>query len=237
MRSLTLALILFLSTPLLAEYGGWYIEYQIKMKSGKEISAHVYRAAAYFNEDSIQNSHYLIRDLDFAYDQLLNDSITYFQKLIRYPIVYENDTFTDYAPINKASILASQIASISIINRISYSYVNSLEIMGDTKDLSWLRTPPIRRIRTGGYFCEYELFVHKESNKIQQILDLYHQYEREYEDKIEALEEIANNANGPAFYEAREKIENLEESRDEWLYNWIIKLKGEKVVVKSSCTC
>lgn len=235
MRSLFLILLLS-PLSLIAEYNGWFAEFEAIKKDGSSLHGFVYITSAYFEEDSAKNSSYLIRKLE-RLDHKVNDSILYFEHLIQYPVSREVDTSYLYTTIKPQYIPASQLDSVRILQRIEQSYIYILDILDPSSNLEWLKEDVQKEIHFSGYFCHYTLHIHRFSPEIHKVLNDLEEYERAYKLDEDELKADLQTQGGEYYRETRDKIEKLEESRDDAMREFIDRLKGEKVVLSGSCSC
>tara|TARA_B100000809_G_C15086712_1_gene511733 strand:+ start:194 stop:871 length:678 start_codon:yes stop_codon:yes gene_type:complete len=212
--------------PLLSygEYKGWFVEFQATCQNDEQIKGYVYLPVAHFNEDSVDNSAYLINHFDYK-DNKLDDTITYFNELIKYRVISESnlDTIYSYTTIKANVLLASEIKSLRITNRISSNYIYFLSILDLSSDLKWIESKPVITIYAYGYFCDRTFYIHKETKKVKDVLKEIERYKVKCKKEDSELTE--------------EELEKLQESRDIKLREFEDMLKGEKVVVSGSCTC
>jgi hypothetical protein len=206
------------------EYNGWYVEFQATCQNDEQIKGYVYLPSAYFNEDSLGNSAYLIKHFDYK-DHKLDGTITYFNELIKYRVIRENNTDTAYyyTTIKKDVLLASEIKSLRITNRMSSSYIYFLSILDLSSDLKWIESKPVTKVYAYGYFCDRTFYIHQETKKVKDVLKEIETY------KVKCTKEDSELT--------EEELENIQESRDIKLREFEDMLKGEKVVVSGSCTC
>ena len=223
----------------LAEYNGWFLKLAIETTKGEVIIGHVYRASAYFNEDSLSNERYVTRSMSHYFLQGDEPRMVYYENLVKYDYVPEGgtETYSVYTLIGEKSILVSDIKNIKILNHIDFSYLVNVASAHALRDTIWMKTPPVAKYIVDGYLCSWQLFVHEESANTKQVLAELKAFNNKNQQQLKKLEEELDYANGDYYREIEAKIETLEEGLDEAASDILAKLNGERVVIISFCSC
>ena len=121
-----------------------------------------------------------------------------------------------YKLVDISEINPSAISEIKITDSFSYRYLTTISNDLTLSDRSWMKTVPVEKIITGGYYCDYQIFVHKKSAKITEI-------RKELDVKMKKWEDIELSSHNVNTYgnEIRKIID---------------KLNGLQVVVVSFCS-
>jgi hypothetical protein len=205
--------ILLFSYAVKAEYNGYHFEFTIETTEGQLLKGYVYKASAYLDEDSLSNSDYLIKAFSDDWNGH-TDSIKYFKNRIKYNFYNQNDTGFIFYLLNEEIIPSSSVKKIKIDEMIDYGYLSGIANELTLRDTSWMKKRPVKIATAGGYLCDAQIFIHKDSKKIKKLLK-----------EIEAIEAKYNDMGG-----GNDKF-------DDEIQKVIEKFKGEKVVIITTCTC
>ena len=217
-KIITILIVIFLSISVRAEYNGYHIKFAIKTTKEKINIGFVYVASAYLNTDSLKNTEYLKKALNKSDKK---DSLVYFRERIKYEYRNVGDSLGEkiqiYSLNNKQAISLQDIMSISIVEMIDDSYLIGISSPLSISDTTWINKAPLSSYAFGGYLCYHQIFVHKSSKKIENIIN-------KLKTKQKILEGVEIN------HENGDKI-------DGELWEIIKELYTEKVVIITECTC
>lgn len=221
-KIITILTIFFISTTVRAEYNGYHIKFEIKTAKGKTKVGFAYLTSDYLNTDSLKNTTYLKKALDQSSKQWeKRDSLVYFKERIKYeyrPASNNlNEKTTIYSLDNKQAILHKEIHSINIIEIIDYTYLKRISSPLSISDTTWTNKEPLSSYSFGGYLCYHQIYMHKNSKKVDKIIKQLQAKQNELKDT-----EINSN-NGHEIDKAFREI--------------IKDLYGEKVVIITECSC
>lgn len=237
-KALIIILFILLSPKSYGEYNGWFIKFEIETTSNTVIIGHVYIASAYFNEDSTNSNSYLLKRFDLL-DYNSNGNIHFYKNLLKYecaPYDSINPNFV-YTILNEDSIPTNQVRNISVSKMISFGYLTSIGSNHDMKDTTWMKTPPVQLESAGGYFCDWQIFVHDKNEETDRIINEVNTLKLKFTAELQELEEELGYLNGEEYERAKEKIQKKEESMDGQFPKIIGKFNGLKVVVITFCSC
>lgn len=235
-KSLLLFLFCLLLFNLKAEYNGYYFKLKLTLANTKEVTAYTYKADAYLNHDSLNSTNYLKRVLN-EYDK--NETrFTFFKQLISYQFLVnpeEKQTNIIYTTIDKDFVLLTNIKSIVIEKMIEQSY--DVGIFSDLSlaDSNWMKQTPIQHLSIGGYLNSYDLFIHQNSKKIVKILTELKLLMEENELQWKEFDENSLNQvlGEEELAKKREELEKI----DDKIYQILLKIKREKVVIIGYYSC
>lgn len=235
-KSLLLFLFCLLLFNLKAEYNGYYFKLKLTLSNAKEVTAYTYKAYAYLNHDSLNSTNYLKRVLN-EYDK--NEArFTFFKQLISYKFLVnpeEKQFSIIYTTIDKDFVLLANIKSIVIEKMIEQNY--DVGIFSDLSlaDTNWMKQTPLHHVSVGGYLNSYDLFIHQNSKKTVEILSelklLTEENERQWKEFDEdSLNQVFSEE------ETSKKREELEKIDDK-IYQLLLKIKREKVIIIGYYSC
>lgn len=231
-------LILFcLSYSAFAEYNGWFLKIEITTANNEVIIGHIYRASAYFEEDSLSDEHYTTKALTRSFTE--DEHFVYFKTLYKYEYVPLGglEPTHIYALLNEQGIATTEIKNISVLDRIDFSYLENIASGHKLSDTLWMKEPPVVKAIADGYLCSWQVFVHEQSANTQKVLAELAVYQTKNAQQFKKLEEELEYANGEHYREIETKIDELQESLDEMASDILAQLDGEKVVIISFCSC
>ena len=157
--------------------------------------------------DFFKNAECLKEIFSQSWQFVHNDTLNYYQnRLPRYN-----------ALINRTNIPLKKIKTIKLdkIVEVGTDYIISkLQL----QDSIWLKNDPIKRVAIPGIFCIWDIFIHINSEEVEQII-------KQAKLKTEELNLCAHRQ--------EEKIRDIETEIREILNQ----LNGHKVVVTAFCTC
>ena len=175
----------------------------------------MYVSTSFIDLQSIDNSEYLKKQLSSA-SCLQNGNIIYYKNRISYEYDGDNKRVKVYKLVDIAEINPSAISEIMITDSFKFGYLTTISNDLTLSDRSWMKTVPLEKIIAGGYYCDYQIFVHKKSVKITQI-------QKELDLKMKEWKDIElSNQNGNTYGNEIRKIMD--------------KFNGLQVVVISFCS-
>ena len=235
-KILVILLLVLSSYTLKAEYNGWYIQFKITTNADSSILGWAYVAEAYFKKDSINNSNYLIERFDVL-DHQQRGTINFYHHLLTYRFKsFAGDDEKIYTMLAEDSIEVNEIKSIEVLKMHEFWYLQGVVSKHEISDTTWMQTPVLERITTGGELCTWDIFVHQKSEAIENLKATLSTIEKKYSNKIEAIEDELNYAEGD-HEKLEHEIDNLLEQKEDEMYEKIKKFKGNKVVIISFCSC
>ena len=230
MRKILIIILAFLFSPSIkAEYNGYHITIAIEHINGQISKGYVYIAADYLNMDSLHSTSYLKKALDQSWKEYdKRDSLVYFKARIKYDYTSLLDSskqlYSIYYLTSKTALSFQSIKRITIENMIDFGYTQSIANELKLSDTTWMKIAPLRTLTFSGYLISCQIFVHKESSKVNEIIKELEMNQA----KIDRLD--SNIENGQTDYIKGGKM-------DEALMLIIQKLNKQKVIVivESSC--
>ena len=215
---------MFLLTSLRAEYHGYHIKFRIENVKGQISKGYISIYSGDIDQDSLSNTHYLKKSLvnrSWTYDYK-KDSLTYFKEILKYEFNPYWDSSGKKQPLyylaNKKTISFKSIKNLRIDEIIKFGTLIGIANGLKPSDTTWMKNEPIERIIFDGYLLHFQIFIHENSPKLNEIIK---QLERK-QDKLNSIK--LQDENGNTDNAAREKI-------DDDLWNAIQKLNGLRVVV------
>lgn len=226
------------SLTLRAEYQSWYITFKAVTLQNDTITGYVSVPTEYFEEDSITYSGYLLRSFD-RMDYNPDGNFTFARHLVAYRFKYPEaeETSVAYTLVDTDYLQVSDIKHLEIVNRFNYTYLIGVANINRVADTIWAFTPTLYQEQVGGYLCDWNIFVHQTSKKVEDVLAKLKKKDaamRRLEEEYEALRERGVSE---AQEEAEKALNEREESIDEELGTLLKELEGEKVVIVSFCSC
>lgn len=227
-KILIILIISLLSINAKAEYNGYHVMFSIETYNNEIHTAYAYLAPTNLNLDSLNNKNYLQKRLDQSWkENYLKDSLTYFLERVKYDYKrhegLSDNIYSIYSLNSKASISFDDIKSIQVIDFIEQTYAVNISSPITLADSIWYKNDPIKSYSFGGYLCFYQVYVHSDSKKVDQII-------QRLLEKQKQLIELEEND------EMEIDLKNGDEIDNEF-YEIIKELNSEKVVVISECTC
>jgi hypothetical protein len=228
-RILIIIIAVVYSTSLRAEYNGYHITLSIENAKGQISKGYVYVASAYLNTDSLNNSEYLKKALDQSCkDWDKRDRLTYFKERIKYEYttVWDNSWTKNsiYYLTGKTVLSFKSIKNIKIEEMIDFGYTQGIANELKLSDTTWMKREPLNKVSFGGYLHSYQIFIHENSPKINEIIKQLEIKQKEI-DNTELQDD-----NGDTDYRKGDKI-------DEELWEIIKKLNKFKVVIIAESSC
>lgn len=226
---------------LLAEYNGHQLEFKIIMHSGKELMGYQYLPQVFKEDENQSYEEFLEEHVEVVLRNDFSDGLgehAYFNKRIVYSYLgYGSDSNEIMVLVDKRSILIDSVQSLEILSMISQTYMIGVSSLHDWSDRHWMKSPPHEKITTGGYLCDHQVFVHEDHSRTANIKQALDSLMLDFEKQIKEQEEIMRFSDGEDYYNAQEKISELEYALDEKVYMILEKFEGMKVVIVSGCTC
>jgi len=228
-KTLIILIAVIFSTSLRAEYNGYHITISIENIKGQITKGYVYVASAYLNMDSLNNSEYLKKALDQSWkDWNKRDSLTYFRDRIKYEYTAVWDSSgaknSIYYLTGKTVLSFKSIKSIKIEEMIDFGYTQGIANELKLSDTTWMKREPLRKLSFEGYLHSYQIFIHENSAKINEIIKQLEIKQKEI-DQTELQDD-----NGDTDYRKGDKI-------DDELWGIIKKLNKLKVVIIAESSC
>lgn len=198
----------------------------------------MYVASAYFDIDSIKNQDYLLSHINVDEVPLANQ-ISFFKHRLKYSYYsYGNTEKTAiYSLIDPTEFPISNIKHLEIIEIIDHGYLLNLTSNHTLKDSVWMQEEPIEKVHFGGYFCDWQLFVHRSSTKATKVIEAINVVTKTYTDSIVQLEAVIANSMDDEKAKALAELNLLQENIDTKISALLEQLDGEKVVVITFCSC
>jgi len=248
MKNILIFLVVFaFSSSLKADGASYYtVGFTIETTKGQIIKGYSWDVCdSYLSEDSTfmpvylkrlkdtaTKSEYLKRVLTYKeWNEKEVDTLFYAKHRIGYEYSIEDDSAykdTIYTLIGDTSILLSSIKNIKIDTLIfshSSSYTSGVWGNLNLSDTTWMKKEPKRKIDAQIDLCYFRIFVHEESQYVNNVIKQIEANQKEYSD-IEENQMIDSN----------EKW-NIQEVVVAQLYELLKKLKGRKVVILEGCSC
>lgn len=235
---LVFTLITLLSPKAFAEYNGWFAALQIETKTGQEFTRHVYVVSAYFDNDSVNNQNYLLQKID-ELDYFPDGKVTYYKDRLSYEYLSYGgeEKVKIYSLINEDSISIAEIAKVKILERIDFGYLLGVSSGHTLKDKIWMDQDPEQTLNEGGYFCDWQIFIHQKTKETDRIVEALTAYNKAFEAKRNTLEEDFKYSDGEDREQIKREIEKLEEEIDAEKDELIARFHKHKVVVIQFCSC
>lgn len=235
-KILVILFLVFGVNALKAEYNGWYIQFEITTKANTSIVGWTYVAEAYFNKDSIHNSNYLIERFDVL-DHQKQGTINFYHHLLTYRFKsFAGDDEKIYTLIEEDSIPVNEIKSMQVLKMHEFWYLQGVVSKHQISDTTWMKSPVLERITVGGELCTWDIFVHQKSEAVEKLKAALSIIENKYTQKIEALEEELDYAEGD-HEKLEDEIDNLLEQKEDDIFKKIKNFELKKTVIISFCSC
>ena len=221
-----------------AEYQEWYITFKAVTLQNDTITGYVRVPTVYFDEDSITSSGYLLRTFD-KLDHNPDGNFTFARHLVAYRFKYPEaeETSVAYTLVDTAYLHVSGIKHLQIVHRFNYTYLIGVVNINTIADTAWAFKPPVYHAHAGGYLCDWNIFVHASSKKVDAVLAKIKQKDAAMRQLVEDYEQLREGGMSQAREEAEKALNEREESIDEEMSNLLDALEGEKVVIVSFCSC
>ena len=236
-----LILILFLPFIVFAEYNGHQIKFSIELNDGVEIIGYNYLASVYQKDKSISYKAFLENNYELILRNQYNDSLgefTFFQNRIKYNYKdYNGENRFIFTLTDKKEIDKNNIKTFKIIELTDQSYAIGISTNHMWKDRLWMKNKPTERQSFGGTFCSHDIYIHEKNNDTDKIIDALKKLSLNFEKAIKEQQQIMDHSDGNHYYEAKEKIEKIEEDIDNKISEELQNFNGMKVVIITMCTC
>lgn len=233
--------ILFLPLIVFAEYNGHQIKFSIKLQDGIEIIGYNYLASVYQKDKSISYKEFLENNYELILRNQYNDSIgefTYFQNRIKYYYEdYNGGKSFIYTLTDKKEIDKNNIKKFKIIELTDQSYAIGISTNHQWKDRLWMNLKPVEKYSFGGTFCAHDIYIHEKNDETDKIINALKKISFNLEKAIKEQQEIMEHSDGKYYYEAKEKIEKIEEEIDRKISDELQDFNEMKVVIITMCTC
>ncbi|MGB0175936.1 MAG: hypothetical protein ACPF9D_02140 [Owenweeksia sp.] len=236
MKKVLLAVLILSGFCARAEYNGCFFKLSVEKMDGTSFIGHLYMTDAIIKTDSLNNNDYLVWNSGRG-EFMPEDSIRFYKKRLSYIISLENQQDTIYTLLEPMALSKKEIRNIRVLDKIEQSYLYGLEILHESDDYAWLSKKPQTVLKTGGYLCDWEIFIHEESPQTNEVQGKLRKYEAEAEAKLKKLSIELNSSDGPYHRELQENINSLEERLDTDIPEILKGFKGEKVVILAFCSC
>ena len=228
-----------LANNVFAEYNGWYFTLEITTTNGDKITGYTYKATAYFDLDSLENSPYLIKRLNHLDRDLDQPVFTFFQHLLTYTYALPGDTsrFKAYTMLDTHSVPLAEVEHIAVVGMIDFWYLVNIDSPHKISDTLWMNQPPVETFIADGYMCSWDVFVHEKTMQTDRVLKELNAFNNKNAKQLAEWEKELEYAGSEYREEIKQKIEDLQESLDEKASKLLLKFDGEKVVIISFCSC
>jgi hypothetical protein len=195
------------------EYNGYHVQFSFRT-SEETRNGYTYIASHYFDIDSLNSPAYLKQALSNPENR---DSLIFFRK--RFAYAYTDSSYNTgqklqiYYLADRATLPVRFIQDMKIVKMVSQSYNYGISNLLLPSDTTWMKKEPVRSIRISGHLCSHLIFIHEESKITEQV--------------IRELQKINSEEPEPG----------QEEETDTKISKTLQKLKGQKIVVLTECTC
>jgi hypothetical protein len=212
MKKILLIVGLLISSYTKAEYNEWNFKITIKTVEGKEVIGYGRTIKDAINTDSLENTNYLIKNLTEERDNIY----IYLNR-----IVYTNTSdmapmqSAEYVLLNRVAIASEFIQSLKISEWKMGSTLSNIDNNITLSDTSWIYHKPVTVVHINANSCEYDIFIHKKSKKLDSVIQEFKAVAKKHETDDDPV--------------------NVEEMREH--QQLIREMQGLKVVVISFCTC
>lgn len=233
--------ILLLPLIAFAEYNGHQIKFSVEFNDGGEIIGYSYLASIYQKDKSIGYKEFLETNYELILRNHYNDSIgefTYFQNRIKYNYKdYDGEKRFIYTLTDKKEIDKQNIKKFKIIELTDQSYAIGISTNHNWKDRLWMKTKPTEKHSFGGTFCSHDIYIHEKNDDADKIIEDLKKISLNFEKAIKEQQEIMESSDGKYYYQAKERIEKIEEEIDSKISEVLQNFDGMKVVIISMCSC
>ena len=223
-----------------AEYNGHFIKYEMEFVNGKTVIGHSYLSDKSYMAEDVSYITYLESrpDLLLVDDYGPDDTYAYHEYRLTYKFqVPKYDSGVIFTLAEKKKVDLQKVTNIHILEMIEYSYaqviINSLE----KKDEKWMRYPAVSFWSIGDGLNIFNVFVHKENNKLSQVLNEIDAETNDYQEKVEKLENELDEMDGAARNSKEEKLAQLLGQRSQQVSNALYRLFGFKLVIIGYLSC
>jgi hypothetical protein len=222
----------------MAEYNGHQIEFTIEFNNGSKVQGYNYLAIVYQKDQTLNYQEFLEQNHELLLNGQNNENeLFYFQHRIKYThFEYDDNQKFICTLTNKKSIDKTEIKSIQINEMISQPYTIGISTVHHWKDRLWMNKNPIEKISIGGFLCVHQIFIHETNPEVELLKNEIQTISTNYDREIKEQQRIMENSDGERYYQAQNKINELEKNIDVQLSELLQKFKGLKVVIVSSCT-
>lgn len=225
----------------LAEYNGHQVEFVMTLTDGSKIEGYNYLPSVFRKDESLSYKVYLEQNYELILNNQFNDSVgdwAYFEHRIKYYFAHEegNHGFI-YMLTDKKGIDQHNVESVSILSLTNQSYAIGISSFHKYEDREWMSSKAIERHSYGGRFCTNDIFIHEKNAQTDSILQALNNVTFEHRIKIQALEDEMSYSDGEPYYEAEQKINDLDEEFDSLIFELLQYFDGVKVVIITMCTC
>lgn len=243
MKSIRLSILIILLLPFAAsaEYNGHQIEFRIEMSDGESFIGYNYLSDLGHADSSLTYEEFLEKNYELILRNQFNDMVgewTCYKHRIKYDYLdYDGTKSSIHVLIDKRSINKLEIQSFEIIELIDQSYLIGVSSIHKWEDRIWMSKAPVEQFSTGGYLCDHQVFIHENDPTIEQMKKELERVQAEFEKEINEQQQIMEFSDGDPYYEAENRIEELENELDDNIADVIFGYDGLKIVIISMCTC
>ena len=100
-----------------------------------------------------------------------------------------------------------------------------------------MKTKPTEKHSFGGTFCSHDIYIHEKNDDADKIIEDLKKISLNFEKAIKEQQEIMESSDGKYYYQAKERIEKIEEEIDSKISEVLQNFDGMKVVIISMCSC
>lgn len=223
MKSIFLLLtIILLSTTVRADYEGYHFQIELETINGKNEIGFIYLISIDLDSDSLNNTDYINALLKQNWkEENQNKNLVYFKERVNYEYREVGDSLGEkmliYSLFDEQTILSKEIKSITFIDLLYIPYSIGITNPISLSDTIWMNKEPLSSYHFSGYNCNYQVFIHKNSETLETIIkDLKTKQVEINEADIDYIEGYAI---------------------DQQLWQIIEELFKEKVIIIGECTC
>lgn len=222
-----------------AEYRGVYFTLNIELKDGKMIQRYIGLNNQYMDADTISDVNQRIKKVDAGDFDSANDTISCFVHLIKYTYksFYKEQPTTIYSPLELEKVPLSKIKNLTLSNPIEFGYLIGIASEHTIKDTIWMSQSPEMAFNTGGYWCDWQVFVHKSTPKVLKVKSATEKLDAEFEKQKAGLEAQMEQTSLEEKAKLEEQLEHLQDDHNDKKGKLLEDLKGEKVVIIAFCSC
>lgn len=232
MKKLLIAAFLTVAFATRAEYTAWYVQFEL-ITANDTIVGWV-SLPAYEPESSPE----MLRQMLAMTDNKPDDTLHFAQYLVPYRYAPElgTDTLTTYTLVSYKTALLLPQSQVKLLQAQPYSYLIGLMHLDQIADTTWAYQPAKQYVAIGGYFCDWQIFVHQPSKKTEQILAELSAASAEWQSLLNAAE-AARQGGYDLPGSDKEALNRLSETIDDALQIILKKFAGQHVVIVSFCSC
>lgn len=233
MKTILTIFAILTSLFLRAEYRAYHITFNFETVDGQKHKGYTFIATYYLNLDSLNSTDYLKRTLNDKKDTEEVNKFYYFENRLKYEFTFVGGNLSAqvYYLTDRLSVPNQLIKSIKIIDLIDDTYARGISSELKLSDTVWMKKQPIESISFGGYFCDHQIFIHTNTKKIDDAVKRLELKQKEIDNIINGINEEESNSD--EVLEEDDKIRKIETQMREIING----LKGQKVVVITTCTC